>query len=72
MENSQYKPGDIVVVFGNPLKSERRVGQAKLIQKLSESTNLEQWSVEYLNNEGYFYNALIKKQKNGTNNSSTE
>ena len=60
------KPGDIVQTFGNPVKCEHPIGQAKLIKKLSDHNNLlENWQVEYLDNEGHFYNCLIKKT-NGT------
>ena len=55
------KPGDIVMIFGNPVKCEIPVGQAKLIKKLCEhNATLESWEVEYLDNIGYTYDALIK------------
>ena len=55
------KPGDIVMIFGNPIRLEHPNGQARLIQKLTDNGKLEQWQVEYLDDEGHFYNALIKK-----------
>ena len=61
------KIGDIVMVFGNPFKCEHPIDQARLIEKLTESTNLEQWRVEYLNDEGLFYNVLIKKMEQNEN-----
>jgi hypothetical protein len=60
------KPGDIVMIFASPLKCEQPIDPARLIKKLSETDNLEQWQVEYTNDEGLFYNVLIKKD-NGTN-----
>lgn len=60
------KPGDIVMIFGSPIKLEHPNGQARLIQKLTDNGKLEQWQVEYLDDEGHFYNALIKKP-NGEN-----
>jgi hypothetical protein len=60
------KKGDIVMVFGNPIKLQQPIGQARLIKKLP-STNLnsvlEQWQIEYLDDEGHVYEALIKKTK---------
>ena len=56
------KPGDIVQTFGNPVKCETPIGMARLIRKLNEQgTLLENWQVEYLNDEGHYYNCLIKK-----------
>lgn len=60
-------PGDIVMIFGSPVKREHPIDQARLIRKLSENGKLEQWSIEYLNDEGHFYEALIKKEDNGEN-----
>jgi len=64
------KPGDIVMVFGNPIKLENPIGQAKLVLLLStHPTNLEYWEVEYLDSPDYRYQALIKKDNdNGENN----
>jgi hypothetical protein len=56
------KKGDVVMIFGNPVKCLLPVGQAKLIKKISDHSNLlENWQVEYLDDEGHFYNVLIKK-----------
>jgi len=55
------KPGDIVTIFGNPIKLEHPVGEAKLIKPISRENKLEQWEVEYLNDEGHTYMVLIKK-----------
>ena len=55
------KPGDIIMAFGNPITLEVPIGQVRLIKKLTETEKLEQWSVEYLDDEGHFYNTLIKK-----------
>ena len=60
------KPGDIQMIFGNPAKCIYPIGQARLIEKLSETEILEQWQIEYLDDEGRFYTTLIKKT-NGTN-----
>lgn len=58
------KKDDIMMVFGNPVKMKYPIGQAKLIKKISdcnESQVVEYWEVEYLNDEGHTYPALIKK-----------
>ena len=56
------KAGDIVMVFGNPIKLECPVGQAKLISLLSaHPKNLEYWEVEFLDHPEHKYQALIKK-----------
>ena len=57
------KPGDIVMIFGNPAKLEHPVGQAKLIEKKSDSKSLENWIVEYLDDPEHTYTCLIKKQE---------
>jgi hypothetical protein len=56
------KPGDIVTVFGNPIKLENPIGQARLIKSISEHPVklLEYWEVEYLDNPDYHYQALIR------------
>jgi len=60
------KPDDIVMVFGNPVKCETPVGQCRLIKKRRDiRTILEEWNVEFLDNEGHFYDALIKKNCDG-------
>jgi len=60
-EKTMNRPNDIVMVFGNPAKLEHPIDQAKLIKCISDCVNLEEWVVEYLNDEGQFYNVLIKK-----------
>jgi len=61
------KPGDIRMIFGNPVKCEGPSGQCKLIKKVRNvAVKLEEWSVEYLDDEGRFYTALIKKNTDGT------
>ena len=56
------KIDDIVQTFGNPAKSTHPIGQAKLIKKLEyQGDLLENWRVEYLDDEGHTYNCLIKK-----------
>ena len=55
------KPGDIITVFGNPIALKYPVGKAKLIKPISKQSKLEQWEVEYLDDEGHTYMALIKK-----------
>ena len=59
-------PGDIVQTFGNPVKCETPIGQARLIKKIGDvSKILENWQVEYLDDEGHYYNCLIKIPENG-------
>jgi len=62
------RPNDIVMAFGNPIKCLVPTGQCKLIKKIRDvSTVLEEWSVEYVDDEDHFYDLLIKKNSNGTN-----
>jgi hypothetical protein len=66
MENSNRKPGDIEMIFGNPVKCTTPVGLARLNQHIRDvSDHVEQWLVEYLDQEGHFYEALLKKKVNG-------
>lgn len=62
------KSGDIQMIFGNPVKLEYPIGQARLVKKLSDCNenlvpmfHVEQWEVEFLDDEGHTYPALIKK-----------
>ena len=42
------KPGDICMVFGNPITLEHPARQARLVKKIANhSLNLENWQVEY-------------------------
>ena len=59
------KPGDIVNVFADAERCRFPQGQARLIKKLDDHESLEQWSVEYLDYEGYTFNVLIKPISNG-------
>ena len=58
---SMWKENDIVMVFGNPIKSEYPIGQAKLVEKVMDKGEIELWHVEYLNDEGHTYEAFIRK-----------
>ena len=56
------KPGDVVMIFGSPVKLEHPIDQAKLLEKKRDSSPfLEEWWVEYLNEPDRRYIALIKK-----------
>jgi hypothetical protein len=56
------KKGDICTIFGSPIKMEYPIGKAKLIEKVSDvSDKIEEWYIEYLNQPGTQYVALIKK-----------
>jgi hypothetical protein len=63
----QNKQGDIITVFGNPLKFKNKIGQAKLIQKISDDELIENWFVEFTNDEGHTYEAKINKFPYGKN-----
>ena len=57
------KPGDIIMIFGNPVRCTTPIGQARLIKYIRDtSPAIEEWLVEYLDQEGHFYEALIKKE----------
>ena len=66
------KPGDICMIFASPLNCEKPIDQARLLKLIRDCGKLEQWSIEYLNDEGQFYEALIKKEEDGTNKKSTQ
>lgn len=56
------KAGDIETIFGNPIKCEYPIGQAKLIEEATDvQDKLEEWWVEYLDQPDHQYVALIKK-----------
>ena len=55
------KKDDIMMIFGQPLKLTHPRGQAKLVEKISETGILEHWYVEFLNDEGHTYPQFIRK-----------
>lgn len=59
------KPGDIEMVFGDPIKCTKPIGQAKLIEKTSNvGDKVEEWWVSYPNDHDpdKQYLALLKKE----------
>ncbi len=59
------KPGDIVMIFLNPIKMTGPIDQARLVKRIRKFTCLEYWEVEYLNEEGHLYRVLIKTINRG-------
>lgn len=60
------KPGDVVMIYGSPVKKEWPIGEAKLLSKMSpRSDTLEYWQVEFVNDPGHAYNQFIPAE-NGT------
>ena len=57
------KENDIVTVFGDPIHLKHPIDQARLVKKISDQGDLEHWYVEYINDEGHKYDALIKKDE---------
>jgi hypothetical protein len=56
--------GDIVTVYGNPVKKESPIGEAKLISKLSvRSKKLEYWQVAFVNDENVTFDVFINTEK---------
>ena len=62
--------GDIVMVYGNPVKKEAPIGEAKLISKLAaRNKKLEYWQVAFVNDENVTFNVFINTEQNGENQS---
>lgn len=61
MKTTEHKAGDIINIFGNPIKLTSPIGQARLVSKISEHECLEHWNVEFLNDEGHTYPQFIRK-----------
>ena len=58
------KPGDIVMIYADPLYLQHPIGQARLKMFLRDVNQLvEEWEVEYLDDEGMFYNAHIRREE---------
>jgi hypothetical protein len=53
--------GDIIFYYGNPKNPNGKGEQARLIKKIRNQGNFEEWQVEFLDQPEYFYNVLIKK-----------
>ena len=60
------KIGDFRTIYGNPIKCINPIDQAKLVRKISDTQFLEQWEVEYTNELGRLYVALVKKDDETT------
>ena len=57
--------GDIVTVYGNPIKKEHPIGEAKLISKLSmRNKKLEYWQVAFVNDTDVTFDVFINTEKN--------
>ena len=56
---------DIVTIYGNPVKSTYKIGDAKLIHKICDvSDNFEQCQVSYITEPNIIRAALINKFSN--------
>jgi hypothetical protein len=54
------KVGDVIMIYGSPVKKDYPIGEARLLKKLTpRSDSLEYWSVEYINEPGVSYNQFI-------------
>ena len=55
-------PGQIVATYGDPINKKTSLGIARLIKKLNNHGKvLENWQVEFLDDEGHYRNCLIRK-----------
>ena len=61
------KPGDIEMVFAHAMESRVPVRQAKLIKKVKDWEGLEEWSVEFIDDEGSIYKVMLKSEKQNDN-----
>ncbi len=61
-----FKQGDVVMIYGNPVKQENPIGKAKLISKLAaRSAKLEYWQIEYIDSPAHKYEAFINTAEDG-------
>ena len=61
------KAGEIKMIYGNPIKLEYPIGEAKLVSQMPcHNTKLEYWNVAFLDEIEITRMALIKKE-NGKN-----
>ena len=56
-----FEPGDVVMIFGQPMKLTHPIGQARLIEKIFETDTIEHWRIQYLDDENNTYDQFIKK-----------
>ena len=57
------KPNETVIVYGNPIKEETPLGQAKLIKRLPcHAKKLEYWDVAFTDEPNIIRQALIRKR----------
>jgi len=58
------KPGVIVMIFADPFKLQHPIGQARLKMFLRDVNQItEEWEVEYLDDEGQFYTAQVRRDE---------
>ena len=65
------KTGDKVQIYGQPMKKELPIGEAKLIEKIGETDKLEEWLIEYTDQPKQKHIQFIKKESNGENQRTT-
>jgi hypothetical protein len=54
------EPGETKTIYGNPVKEEHPIGQAKLVKKKDNFNKVEIWSVVFTG-ESFEREVLIKK-----------
>lgn len=60
--NKVRRPGDIEMIFGDPKNNKYPIGQARLVEFIrNHNSHFELWFVEFLNDEGHFYEHLLKR-----------
>lgn len=55
------KPGEIVMIYTDPMNLKQPEGQAKLMELITSCETSEYWRVEFLDSPGKLYPRLIKK-----------
>jgi hypothetical protein len=56
--------GDTTMIYGNPIKKEHPIGEAKLISKLSvRNPKLEYWQVQFVNDPFVTFDVFINTEK---------
>jgi hypothetical protein len=58
------KPGDVLMIFEDPMQLKGPKGQARLLRFIKEASPIcEEWIVEYLDDEEQQYTALVRKEE---------
>lgn len=59
-KQKHYQPGDVTMIFQDPITQQKKEGLAKLLFHKNSRDGLDYWEVEFLEEPGASYPRFIK------------